>query len=169
MCKPPIDILFAQNNSQHWGQPHEATVVKMAPTRPLASRSFCLLVLLCDHRSLSNLQQRNTEAWCTLHQNDRLVYFSFLYNDTRKIRRETTVGKFVPNNGRRQLNWVTTVAWGTTTVVTVAEKPWDYIVHWFTYWIILIEYVQYKNVSMMNHHKRAISEKKNLKVAKNKK
>ena len=36
-------------------------------------RSFCLLVLLCDHRSLSNLQQRNTEAWYTLHQNDRLV------------------------------------------------------------------------------------------------
>ena len=59
----------------HWGQPHEATVVKMAPTRPLASRSFCLLVLLCDHRSLSNLQQRNTEAWYTLHQNDRFVPF----------------------------------------------------------------------------------------------
>ena len=58
---------------EHWGQPHEATVVKMAPTRPLASRSFCLLVLLCDHRSLSNWQQRNTEAWYTLHQNDRLV------------------------------------------------------------------------------------------------
>ena len=59
----------------HWGQPHEATVVKMAPTRPLASRSFCLLALLCDHRSLSNLQQRNTEAWYTFHQNDRLVPF----------------------------------------------------------------------------------------------
>ena len=57
----------------HWGQPHEATVVKMAPTRPLASRSFCLLVLLCHHRSLWNLQQRNTKAWHTLHQNDRLV------------------------------------------------------------------------------------------------
>ena len=27
--------------------------------------------------------------------------FSFLYNNPRKIRRETTVGKFVPNNGRR--------------------------------------------------------------------
>ena len=26
--------------TSHWGQPHEATVVKMAPTRPLASRSF---------------------------------------------------------------------------------------------------------------------------------
>ena len=59
--------------TSHWGQPHEDTVVKMAPTRPLASKSFCLLVLLCDHRSLSNLQQRNTEAWYTLHQNDRLV------------------------------------------------------------------------------------------------
>ena len=57
----------------HWGQPREATVVKMAPTRPLASRSFCLLVLLCDHRSLSNLQQRNTGSWYTLHQNYRLV------------------------------------------------------------------------------------------------
>ena len=27
--------------------------------------------------------------------------FWFLYNNPRKIRRETTVGKFVPNNGRR--------------------------------------------------------------------
>ena len=27
--------------------------------------------------------------------------FSFLHNNPRKIRRETTVGKFVPNNGRR--------------------------------------------------------------------
>ena len=59
----------------HWGQPHEATVVKMAPARPLASRSFCLLAPLCDHRSLSNLQQRSTEAWYTLYQNDRLVPF----------------------------------------------------------------------------------------------
>ena len=57
------------------GQPGEATVVKMAPTRPLASRSFCLLAFLCDHRSLSNLQQGNTWAWYTLHQNDRLVPF----------------------------------------------------------------------------------------------
>ena len=54
------------HNHIHWGQPREATVVKMAPTRPLASRSFCLLAPLCDHRSLSNLQQRNTEAWYTL-------------------------------------------------------------------------------------------------------
>ena len=59
----------------HWGQPHEATVVKMAPTRPLLSISFCLLAPLCDHRSLSNLQQRSTEAWYTLNQNDRLVPF----------------------------------------------------------------------------------------------
>ena len=57
----------------HWGEPHEPTVVKMAPTRPLASTSFCLLVLLCERRSLSNLQQRNTKAWYTLHQNNRLV------------------------------------------------------------------------------------------------
>ena len=57
----------------HWGQPREASIVKMAPTRPLASRSFCLLAPLCDHRSLSNLQQSNTRAWYTLHQIDRLV------------------------------------------------------------------------------------------------
>ena len=64
----------------HWGQPREATVVKMAPTRPLASRCFCLLALLCDHRSFSNLQQRNTGAWYTLHQNDRLVpFFVFVH------------------------------------------------------------------------------------------
>ena len=44
--------------------------------------NFCLLALLCDHRSLPNLQQRNTEAWYTLqeagytlHQNDRLLRF----------------------------------------------------------------------------------------------
>ena len=59
----------------HWGQPCEATVVKMAPTRPLASRSFCLLTPLSDHRSLSNLQQSNTRTCCILHQNDRLVPF----------------------------------------------------------------------------------------------
>ena len=59
----------------HWGQPRAATVVKMAPTRPLASRSFCLLTPLCDHRSLSHLQQRSTEAWYTLYQNDKLVPF----------------------------------------------------------------------------------------------
>ena len=66
-------LRFGNISPLHWGQPHEATVVKMVPTRPLASRSFCLLVLLCDHRSLSNLQQRNTEAWYNLHKNDRLV------------------------------------------------------------------------------------------------
>ena len=37
--------------------------------------SFCLLAPLCDHRSLSNLQQSNTRAWYALHQNDRLVPF----------------------------------------------------------------------------------------------
>ena len=68
------EVLYELRMSwKHGGQPHEATVVKMAPTRPLASRSFCPLVLLCDHRSLSNLQQRNTEAWYTLHQNYRPV------------------------------------------------------------------------------------------------
>ena len=36
-------------HQRHWGQPREATVVKMAQTRPLASRSFCLLAPLCDH------------------------------------------------------------------------------------------------------------------------
>ena len=69
---PPKQPAYAHG---HWGQPHEATVVKMAPTRPLASRSFCLLALLCDHRSPSNLQQSNMRAWYTLHQNDRLVPF----------------------------------------------------------------------------------------------
>ena len=69
-CAPALRV--SAIHQCHWGQPHEATVVKMAPTRPLASRSFCLLVLLSDHRSLSNLQQRNTEAWYTLHQNYRL-------------------------------------------------------------------------------------------------
>ena len=39
----------------------------------LAACSFCMLALLCDHRSLSNLQQSNTRAWFTLHQYDRLV------------------------------------------------------------------------------------------------
>ena len=59
----------------HWGQPRKATVVKMAPTRPLASRSFCLLAPLCDHRSLSNLLQSSTRAMYTLYQNGRLVPF----------------------------------------------------------------------------------------------
>ena len=61
------------------------------------------------------------------------TFSRFLYTDPRKIRRETTVGKINRNNGRRQLNWVTTVAWGmttvamgTATVASVAEKPWDY-------------------------------------------
>ena len=31
-----------------------------------------------------------------------------------------------------------------------------------------MDYVQNKNVSMINEHKRAISEKKNLKITKNK-
>ena len=64
---------------------------------------------------------------------------------------------------------MTTVAWGTTTVASVAEKPWDYIAYWFTYCIILTDYFQNKNMSMINEHKRAISEKKNLKVTKIKK
>ena len=71
----------------------------------------------------------NRETWrygtpCTKTSDSYI--FSFLYNNPRKIRRETTVGKFVRNNGRRQLDWVTTVAWGTTTVASVVEKPWDY-------------------------------------------
>ena len=67
--------LMNQNPQRHWGQPREATVVKMAPTRPLVSRSFCLLAPLWDHRSLSNLQQSNTRVWYTMQQNDRLVPF----------------------------------------------------------------------------------------------
>ena len=67
---------FKETNAHHhWGQPREATVVKMAPARPLASSSFCLLAPLCDHRSLSNLPQSNTGAWYTLHQNGILVPF----------------------------------------------------------------------------------------------
>ena len=82
--------------SLHWGQPHEATVVKMAPTRPLASISFCLLVLLSQ---IYNRETRRHGTPCTKTTHSYL--FLFLYNDPRKIRRETTVGKFVPNNGRR--------------------------------------------------------------------
>ena len=74
-CVSNLHIWNQSHHPGHWGQPREATVVKMAPTRPLASRSFCLLAPLCDHRSLSNLQQSNTRAWYTLHQNDRLVPF----------------------------------------------------------------------------------------------
>ena len=70
LCRRPC-----QAAAYHWGQPREATVVKMASTRPLASRSFCLLAPLCDHSSLSNLQQSNTRAWYTIQQNDRLVPF----------------------------------------------------------------------------------------------
>ena len=72
-CKLIVHALKLYGPRTHWGQPREATVVKMAPTRPLASRSFCLLAAFCDHRSLSNLQRSNTRAWYTLHQNDRLV------------------------------------------------------------------------------------------------
>ena len=43
-------------DSHTLGQLREATVVKVAPTRPLASRSFWRLAPLCDHWSLSNLQ-----------------------------------------------------------------------------------------------------------------
>ena len=70
-----VNLQVDYDRKHHWGRPHEATVVKMAPTRPLASRSFCLLAPLCDHRSLSNLQQSNTRVWYTLHQIDRLVPF----------------------------------------------------------------------------------------------
>ena len=50
------------SNLCHWVQVGEASVAKMAPTRPLASRSFCLLTLLHTNWSLSNLEQRNTRA-----------------------------------------------------------------------------------------------------------
>ena len=46
-----------------------------------------------------NRETRRHGTPCTKATDSYL--FSFLYNDPRKIRRETTVGKFVPNNGRR--------------------------------------------------------------------
>ena len=52
--------------------------------------------------NLSQIYNRETRMHgtpCTETTDSYL--FSFLYNDPRKIRRETTVGKFVPNNGRR--------------------------------------------------------------------
>ena len=51
---------------------------------------------------LSQIYNRETQRHgtpCTKTINSYL--FSFLYNNPRKIRRETTVGKFVRNNGRR--------------------------------------------------------------------
>ena len=58
-------------NRNHRGQQRKATVVKMAPTRSLALRSFCLLALLCDCRSLSNLQQSTMMVWYTLNRKRR--------------------------------------------------------------------------------------------------
>ena len=51
---------------------------------------------------LSQIYNRETQRHCTPCTKTTDSYlFSFWYNDPRKIRRETTVGKFVPNNGRR--------------------------------------------------------------------
>ena len=71
-----------------------------------------------DLAQICNTETRRHCTRCTKTTDSYLL--SFLYNDPRKIRRETTVGKCVPNNGRRYLNWVTTVDWGTTTVASVA-------------------------------------------------
>ena len=52
-----------------------------------------------DLSQIYNRETRRHGTPCTKSTNSYL--FSFLYNNPRKIRRETTVGKFVPNNGRR--------------------------------------------------------------------
>ena len=52
-----------------------------------------------DLSQIYNRETRRHGTPCTKTTDSYL--FSFLYNDPRKIRRETTVGKFVPNNGRR--------------------------------------------------------------------
>ena len=65
---------------------------------------------------------------------------------------------------KRQTRICSRFLYTTTGVASVAEKPWDYITYWFTYWIILMDYVQNKKASMINEHKRAISEKKKLTV-----
>ena len=52
-----------------------------------------------DLSQIYNRETRRHGTPCTKSTDSYL--FSFLYNNPRKIRRETTVGKFVPNNGRR--------------------------------------------------------------------
>ena len=52
-----------------------------------------------DLSQIYNRETRRHGTPCTKTTDSYL--FSFLYNDPRKIRRETTVGKCVPNNGRR--------------------------------------------------------------------
>ena len=52
-----------------------------------------------DPSQIYNREKRRHGTPCTKTTDSYL--FSFLYNNPRKIRRETTVGKFVPNNGRR--------------------------------------------------------------------
>ena len=52
-----------------------------------------------DLSQIYNRETRRHGTPCTKTTDSYL--FSFLYNDPRNIRRETTVGKFVPNNGRR--------------------------------------------------------------------
>ena len=52
-----------------------------------------------DISPIYNRETRRHGTPCTKTSDSYL--FSLLYNNPRKIRRETTVGKFVPNNGRR--------------------------------------------------------------------
>ena len=52
-----------------------------------------------DLSQIYNRESRRHGTPCTKTTDSYL--FSFLYNSPRKIRRETTVGKFVPNDGRR--------------------------------------------------------------------
>ena len=58
-----------------------------------------LLFATTDLSQIYNREARRHGTPCTKTTDSYL--FSFLYNNPRKIRRETTVGKFVPNNGRR--------------------------------------------------------------------
>ena len=68
--------------------------------RSLREVFACLCFLATtDLSQIYNRDTRRHESPCTKTTDSYL--FSLLYNDPRKIRRETTVGKFVPNNGRR--------------------------------------------------------------------
>ena len=65
----------------HWGQPCKATVIKMAPTRPLTSRSFCLLTSLCDPLKLATEKHGGHG---TPHTKTTDSYLSsFLYNNLK--------------------------------------------------------------------------------------
>ena len=65
-------------------------------------REVFACLYFCTATDLSQIYNRETRRYgspCTKMTDS--YPFSFLYNNPRKIRRETTVGKFAPNNGRR--------------------------------------------------------------------